>query len=287
MIDGTREGRRHRRLRVLAVVVVLLGASLLCSNALIRRVSADRVEWALGGCVEIGDARLTIPGRLLALDLLRGRLHDVSFEAEEVEVAGLRLDSISGSVESVHVGAFGGPDGLELNGAQLTLRLDQDDLNRLLQDMGIPAAAQLTNDGAVVQVASTPVTIGVDIRSDGGAVEVAAEPPLDLLLHLRLELPGIDVQRVDVTTRSLIVEAEAEAEGKPRAIACGAEEIMQTELLKLKRLAALLQPDSSGRDGLVMPAIQTPMIRSAASTDHRVAEQIAERSVAGGSGFLR
>lgn len=240
MIDGAREGRRHRRLRVLAiVVVVLLGAFLLCSNALIRRVSADRVEWALGGCVEIGDARLAIPGRLLALDLLRGRLHDVSFEAEEVEVAGLRLDSISGSVESVHVGAFGGPDGLELNGAQLTLRLDQGDLDRLLQDMGIPAAAQLTDDGAVLEVGSTPVTIGVDIRSEGGAVEVAAEPPLDALLHLRLELPGIDVQRVDVTKRSLIVEAEAE--GKPRAIACGAEEIVRTELLKVKRLGALLQ----------------------------------------------
>ena len=123
----------------------------------------------------------------------------------------------------------------------MSARLDEQDLEPLLDDLGLGGTVHIDDDAVRIQLDGLPAPIPLDINTDDGAAVIALDGTLAPLPRLRFDVPGVTVNSIETTAGSLQVNATAT--GSPRDIACTAEDVVASRLRSLSRMAALL-PDS-------------------------------------------
>lgn len=227
-----------RRRVAIIIVLALTGSALIQSDAFLRRLAIQRTDEVVNGCLQLDDPTVDLGGYPVALRALRGHLDDVAFTATRADIAGLRLTDIRGRVERVRFSVLGGIDDIELEDADVFARIDEHDLDRLLDELGVAGTVRIEDEVVEIQLDGTALGIELDVGADGGAATVAAHGPLAPLLRLRFEIPGVAVRRVDTSAGALAIDATVN--GNPRDVACRAEALVSARLAPLGQLAALL-----------------------------------------------
>jgi hypothetical protein len=226
---------------VIIVVLALAGTVILEADVFVRRLAIQRTDEVLGGCVQLDEPAIDLGSYPVALRALRGHLDGVRFIADSAELAGIRLTDLRGEVRRVRFRVLGGIDDIDIHDADVSVRLDERDLELLLDDLGLAGTVRIDDDAVRIQLDGVPTTIQLDIDVDAGAAVIALDGMLEPLLHLRFDIPGVTVSRIEATAGSLHVDATAN--GSPRDVACTAKNIVASRLRSLSRMAALL-PDS-------------------------------------------
>jgi hypothetical protein len=228
-----------RRKAIVLVVLALAGTIIIESDVLIRRVAVQRAEEILDGCVHLSEPTVDLGGRPAALRALRGHLDGLTFAADSAEIAGVRLAGIDGHIRRVRFRILGGLDTVEVDDADVAVRLDQRDLEALLADLGIDGSAHIDDNGVAIRLDGMPAAIELDVTAeDGAAVISPTTAVLQPLMQLRFDIPGVSVRHIDTADGSLHIDATAT--GHPRQIACQADEIVSTRLQAFSQLARLL-----------------------------------------------
>ncbi len=225
---------------VILIVLALAGTTVLEADVFVRRLAIQRTEEVLGGCVQLEEPVVDLGGYPVAIRALRGHLDDVRFAADSAELAGIRLTDLRGHVRRVRFRVLGGTDDIYIHDADVSVRLDESDLELLLDYLGLGGSVRI-DDAVRIQLDGVPTTFQLDIEVDAGAAVIALDGMLEPLLHLRFDIPGVVVSRIEATNGSLHVDATAN--GSPRDVACKAEDIVASRLRSFSRMAALL-PDS-------------------------------------------
>jgi hypothetical protein len=228
----------NRRRMAILVVVALAGTVVLEADVFVRRLAIQRTEEVLDGCVQLDEPRIDLGGYPVAVRALRGNLDDVRFTADSAAVAGIRLTDMRGHVRRVRFRVLGGADDINIQDADVSARLDQRDLEDVLDDLGLGGTVRIVDDGLQIQLDGVPATIQLDIDVEAGAVVIALDGMLSSFVGLRFDIPGVTVNRIETMPGSLYVDATAN--GSPRDVACIAEDVVTSRLRSLSGVAALL-----------------------------------------------
>jgi hypothetical protein len=220
------------------VVLALTGTVVLEADVFVRRLAIQRTEEVLAGCVQLDEPAIDLGRYPVALRAVRGHLDDIRFTAEGAEIAGIRLTDLRGQVRRVRFRVLGSTDDIRVDDAEVSARLDERDLELLLDDLGVNGTVRI-DDALEIQLDGIPTTIRLDVGVDAGTAVVALDGTLEPLLRLRFEIPGVNVHSVDATDGSLLVAATAN--GSPREIACNAETIVAARLRSMARITALIR----------------------------------------------
>jgi hypothetical protein len=220
------------------IVLALTGTVVLEADVFIRRLAIQRTDEVLAGCVQLDEPTIHLGRYPVALRALRGHLDDIRFTAETAEIAGIRLTDLHGQVRRVRFRVLGGTDDITIHDAEVSARLDERDLELLLDELGVNGSVDIDDDAVALRLDRVPTPIRLDIGVEAGAAVVAIDGALEPLLRLRFDAPGVTVRTIDATAGALHVAATAN--GSPRQIACSAEAVLATRLQSLSRLTALL-----------------------------------------------
>lgn len=232
-----RRGTLTRRRAAAIIGCAALATLVVESDAAARRIAVQRATEVLDGCVSLGDANLDLGSFPVAARALRGHLDNVTVDADTVDISGLRLRDLQGRVHRVRYELLGSLDDVDVERASVSVRVEQHDLGQLLEDLGLAADVAI-NDDEVTIVASDALTVQLEPRVERGAAVLGLRGPLESLLALRFEIPGVTVTRIDATSGALHVDATVA--GNPRRIACHAASQLQTQLQALSVLATLV-----------------------------------------------
>lgn len=188
--------------RKLVVVAIVLGGLFVGANV----VAENAAESKLAGAVrqEFGlreDPRVDVSGFPLLLNVLRGDLPRISFEADDVAVDALTVDRVTGVLDSIQVeNLFSGADMAVVVGeGAIVADISDDNLTAFVRERGVDARFEMEQGGALVTVR----------RRVGGRVrEIVARGDVRLRSG-RFEFVPTDVISVDGEPPSSRVEAEA------------------------------------------------------------------------------
>jgi hypothetical protein len=232
-----RRGTLTRRRAVALIACAALATLVVESDAVARRIAVQRATEVLDGCVSLGDASLDLGSFPVAARALRGHLDNVTVDADTVDISGLRLRELQGRVHRVRYELLGSLDDVDVERATVSARVEQHDLGQLLEDLGLAADVAI-NDDEVTIVVGDALTVQLEPRVERGAAVLGLRGPLESLLALRFEIPGVTVTRIDATSGELHVDATVA--GDPRRIACHAASHLQTQLQALSVVATLV-----------------------------------------------
>jgi ribosomal protein S28E/S33 len=222
-----------RRQVVFIVVLAIAGTAVLEADVFIRRLAVQRTEEVVGGCVELEEPQVDLGGYPVVLRALRGHLDDVRFTADGATLGGLRLTDLRGDIDRVRFRVLGGADDIRVEGANVTARIREDEIEQLLATLGIEGTVRVAEDGVDVRLDDLGTVLRLDLTVVDGAVAVVPEGALQPLMRFELDVPGVTVRTLEGTAGSLLVDAVAD--GDPREIACAASSLVRTRLRELSQ----------------------------------------------------
>ncbi len=231
----TRALRRALVLVVLAVLVLLVVADRLTESAAARALSVEARQTGLLAA----DPTVTIKGFPFLTQAFHGRYTEIDVTTHGIHRSGLRLDTVSGRFEGVHVGLRAALDGqvglVRIDRATGAVEVTYADLNAYLAARHLSAAP--TGDGTAVRLrglatvagrrvtVDAPVTLAVSastltvtpvagqLRDPAGPLPAAVATAVGVALTVRItlaELPfGLQLQTVTATPLGLRLTAAA------------------------------------------------------------------------------
>ena len=226
-----------RRSAAALIACAALATVVVESDAVARRIAVQRANQVLDGCVQLGAAKLDLGSFPVAARALRGQLDDLTIDADTVDVSGLRLREVHGRVQRVRYELLGSLDDVDVERATVSMRLEQRDLGQLLEHLDLPADVAI-NDNEIRVLVGDALTVTLDPRVDDGSAILSLDGPLESLLTLRFEIPGVAITRIDTNAGALQVDATVA--GNPRRIACDAADKIETQLQALSVIATLV-----------------------------------------------
>lgn len=228
---------RLSRRNTIAIVAVVLAATVVVeADVYARRAAVQRARDVLEGCATIDEANIDLGSFPIALRALRGHLDDVSVEADSVEIADLRMHNLDVDVDRVRFRLFGSDQDTVIERAEASVRIDERELDQLLDALGIPATTTIDRDGISLHVPPT-INVELDIAVRDGAAVVTVPGLAGVLDDVELSIPGVTIETIEPLRGALLVRATAT--GRPRDLVCDAAATLEQHLRPLSLIADL------------------------------------------------
>lgn len=148
-----------RLLRRLAIGVVILGALFVAANVVAERVAEDKIAQAVQKHFELAvRPTIRIGGFPILLNVVRGDLPEVSFEARNLRVQDLTVALVRVRLDSIHAsGLFGGGLRVTVGRGSVLAQVTDAALNVYLKSHGQNATIRLREGQTAVVRATRPL----------------------------------------------------------------------------------------------------------------------------------